>query len=349
MLIRFFAPMLFLICLVPPAASQQTERDLSVCRDNLTRTLSQYERVQAELDRRQQELTNCTDQLKRAEADLQQCRQERLLLPTEREALQKEVARLQDDKLALEAEIEARKREESNFVAGIEGLRGVRGAFQNPDLPGRANRLFDLLRSDQRPKTVSYIEEGRRYVITNVVLGTLKLSYGGEIKPGKPESVKLEFQPHAVLRDDLLGAFLPDQVMTRWHVKAQYRPTQIFAQYDVSQSGQKPEERILDLRNNNKETWVWTVNPRTGFQRDSTDLIFYLGYSADYRPQVESDVQHESIVWVEKREPGWLSWLWTQIIGFPKVMVAVLVTLTAIIASVLTIIVRGLELKKKIS
>src|SRR5437867_1958937 len=98
MLIRVLTGTLFLAIFAPHVVSQQTERDLSICRDNLATAVSQYKNVQSELDRKQEQLRACTERLRKVEADLQACSQEPRLLPEEKEALQNEVARLQNSK-----------------------------------------------------------------------------------------------------------------------------------------------------------------------------------------------------------------------------------------------------------
>src|SRR5207302_669099 len=119
--------------------------------------------------------------------------------------------------------------------------------------PGRAGRMFSDLR-DHPPTTVAYIKDGKRYFLTNLILGTITVSHNLQLLPGRSEDLKIEFEPHPVMRNDIAGAFVPDEIITTWYARPQYQPRTVSAQYDLPQSGGKTEERRLDLRGGINET-----------------------------------------------------------------------------------------------
>ena len=50
--------------------------------------------------------------------------------------------------------------------------------------------------------------------------------------------------------------------------------------YDYDSSGHKDQQRILNLRANKRETWIWTISGQKGFQKDAADLLSYDGFEA---------------------------------------------------------------------
>jgi hypothetical protein len=159
---------------------------------------------------------------------------------------------------------------------------------------------------------------GRRYLVTNLVLGTLKVWFDSEIAPGMPTPLTLEFEPY-----------------------------EVGFQYDYDQSGRKGEERVLDLRGNSKETWAWTVTGREGFEKDVHDLVFYMGYETIANEKAENDVWRQKVEWREKYEAGFFAKIWAWLKSFLNWILAALAVIVTIYANYLTVKVRKLELRLK--
>ncbi len=307
--------------------------------------------MRAQTESLRMQLATTQEQLKKAEDELQQCTRERLL-PDQKKKFEEEIAALRAEKLTLETQypklegdthaLEARR---ADLLRTVEDLRRLKGAFQNPDLARRAGRLFAALQREHPPETVSYLREGRRYLVTNLVLGTLKASDDPEITAGRPTQLTLEFEPHSVLSNEILGEFLPDEVATKWHVRPEYHPQVIGSKYDFEQSGRKAEERILNLRGNTKETWAWTVSGLKDFKSDASDLVFYMGYETAKGEKAESDVWRQKIEWKEKYVPGVLEKSWAWLKSSLALALGLLAALATIWASWKTIVVRRLEIR----
>jgi hypothetical protein len=283
--------------------------------------------------------------LAESSANLAACNAERMLPETKASLekriadLWKEVGALSSQRDQLVKDVKVAESTRSGLILSIERLGRLERVFANPDLDRRVMRLFQEL--DKGAQTISYARDGKAYLITNLILGTLRVSYDQEIGPSssRPSVLTLEFEPHSVLSDETLGQFLPRDAVTKWFVEPDYSPTRIRANYDPGQSGRRGIKRPLNLRGNEKETWVWKVSSDRGFKSDLTDLIVYVSYETGSGGPPARDAWRQRVVVNEA--PGALmrSWNW-----FVSHWVGLLATVIGIWASVVTIIVRGLEI-----
>lgn len=169
---------------------------------------------------------------------------------------------------------------------------------------GEASRIYQLVEKEREVKSVDYTNAQKRYLVRDLVLGTLRVSFVPEVSPKSPADLELEFEPHTMLSRKVLGQSVPSDEVVKWHVRPEYHAKSIGSTYDFDQSGRKAEERTLDLGGGNKETWVWRISALKDFRSDSSDLVFYLGYETAQGEKKESDVWREKITWIEKIEPG---------------------------------------------
>src|SRR5207249_2723698 len=93
------------------------------------------------------------------------------------------------------------------------------------------------------------------------------------------------------------------------------------------QSGRKESQRVLNLRGNQRETWVWTITGRDGFDVDKKDLLLFLGYKPREGRPVEGEGYRKSIVWSEKYVPGLFGRWWASL---RKWVASILVALLSI-------------------
>jgi hypothetical protein len=212
--------------------------------------------------------------------------------------------------MSLQGNVNVLESRKNTLVINVGDLSHRKNAFQNPDLSGRARQMFKVLEDEGPKRTLSCTKDGRKVLVTNLVLGTLTTTYDPEITPPAPSKLKLEFEPHSALSDKLLGDFLPDEIMTRWFVEPGYQGQKINAKYDFAESGGKPPNRALSLRTNQKETWVWTITSGKDFEKDIADVIVYMGYKIPNGEETKNDVWRQQIAWNERRTPGIILSAW---------------------------------------
>jgi hypothetical protein len=334
---------------VPPQSLRCREA-LQRCKESPSQCLAALEsycgelgKVEAEADSLRAQLAKESEQLKKTEDELIQCNRERPL-PEQKAKLENEISALRTEESQLKSNIAMLKGTRAGLLVRVEELRGLKGVFENPDARGRAAGILGLIKGERRPETVSYVEDGRRHLVTDLVLGTLKASYDSKITAGKPTQLTLDFEPHSVLSGKVLGDFAPDDMVMKWHVRPEYRALRVGSQYDYDQSGRKAEQRVLDLRGNKNETWVWTITGHEGFEQDINDLVFYMGYTLAESGTTESDVWRQKVEWKEKYVPGILDRAWTWPKGVLTWTLGALVALLTAIASWQTIKLRRLEI-----
>ena len=113
----------------------------------------------------------------------------------------------------------------------------------------RAHEIVDSCKNDSH-RAVTYQEGRIKYVMTNSVIGTLKLSFDPQqIELNHPSKLTLEFEPRSI------GPVGSANEIS-WYMNAAYDPTRLKASYLEAESGNKEESRQLTLTGNLKETWV---------------------------------------------------------------------------------------------
>ena len=180
----------------------------------------------------------------------------------------------------------------------------------------RAQEVQDSCKNDPH-RTVTYQDGRVKHVVTNLVIGTLDLTYDPpQIEFPHASKLTLVFEPRSV------SPFGTENEI-RWYMRAAYDPTYLKAEYLKAESGNQDESRQLTLAANQKETWKWTVAPLADFEKDKTDLICYLRYEIapalvpaaskpDTDPQ-EVEIWRKAAQWTKAPEPpGWFSRLWSQ-------------------------------------
>ena len=90
------------------------------------------------------------------------------------------------------------------------------------------------------------------------------------------------------------------------------------------------------MRNNQKETWVWTITSGKGFGKDVADVVVYMGYKMTTGQEANNDVWRQQIEWREA--PGAVALMWALIRDNLK-------SVLTIIASLLTIGILWLKLR----
>ncbi len=298
-------------------------RTLDECRDNPSECRSYLEKacaiqkdLAAELEQSERRKADLEDQLAKAQKQLDELNREKSSAE-EGERLKQQIAQfraersdLQSENASLQGKVNILESQRNTLIINVEDLSHRKGVFQNPNLPSRAKQIFDLVGNEGPGRAMTCTKNGKKVLITNLVLGTLTTTYDSEITPPSPTRLKFEFEPHSALSDKILGDFLPNEVMAQWYIQPSYQARKLNAKYDYSESGSKEEKRILSLRSSQKETWVWTITPWVGFESDLADIVFYMGYKMTTGEGEKNDVWHQQIEWKEKRTPGLITSAW---------------------------------------
>lgn len=159
-------------------------------------------------------------------------------------------------------------------------------------------------------------KNGTSQIVTNLVIGLLKVEIPPNIAPGgPPRTLTVEFEPRS------LGAFRDNEVI-HWYLRCEYDPKNpLRAAYDLAQSGNKEQRRELSLSGNRSETWIWQITADEDLNDDTpaTDVMGFLSYTLgdsrnstqllDQRPGAEGEAWREPIKWT--MAPGLLSAAWT--------------------------------------
>jgi predicted nucleic acid-binding Zn-ribbon protein len=148
------------------------------------------------------------------------------------------------------------------------------------------------------------LECGKTYIIRDLVIGTLRISYDeGSIKPGNTFLLDAEFTPRHLLNADSLKGAAEKQV--DWFMELQYepQPEKLKAEYNRQQSGGKDQNRRVSLSGGGYEKWVWTVTLPKSFERESSDLVVFAEYKMDGGGE-RSPLLNETVKLVVPPGPG---------------------------------------------
>jgi hypothetical protein len=238
---------------------------------------------------RAQEESNPAVQLDRCQSDLTACRYQLNLDPlkSQRDSLTRDNQLLQQTTINL-----------NNAIYTTSGVK-------------RAQEVLDSCKNDPH-RTVTYQEGRVKYVVTNLVIGTLTLSYHPpQIESNNPAKLTLEFEPRSVATFGTTNDI-------RWYMRATYDPSHLKAGYLEQESG-NTQERNLTLNGNQKETWIWQVEPLAGFEKDQTDVLCDLRFEAApalrSTPSMPDTAPPWTGIWRQTAQwtkaPGWFSRFWS--------------------------------------
>lgn len=157
------------------------------------------------------------------------------------------------------------------------------------------------------PPATVYQEAGRTVVVRDLVIGILKLDYDKEAEPGRKSTVNATFTPHPILKPGFISNATEKKIS--WYLRLDYVPERSQANYDQQRSGQKAQERELNVVGND-EVWTWDVIAPKGFQVDKSPVTVYAGYTTEDEPAGKpayDDIARQTVEFTEKSVPGWFS------------------------------------------
>src|SRR5215216_5235594 len=260
---------------MPAVLQESTSNDPAVTAmaqtSDLSRTLSVCESDYKEAMGSNRRLTLENQSLKTENQNLKKSNEDSNRQLTEK---QSKIATLQQQLNQTKDQLNTSARTILNISEQLSALRDVKSIE-----PGE---LFSLAKTSQEesqqgdlPVATTYEENGKKYIIRDLVIGTLKLEYDKNVHPGEKVTLKAAFIPHPVLNLDNLPPASEEK--TIWYMKLEYNSQKSKVSYNELESGNKPQSRIINPRAG-EEVWAWDIVAPKEFRLDSSDLFMHIGY-----------------------------------------------------------------------